>query len=175
MSLGQVLHRSPKFDVVRALRRDPSGREHAHEIVAHPGAAVILPVLADGRIVLIRNWRVAAGAELLELPAGTLEPGEAPLTCAARELREETGYSAAVVTPLTRFYSSPGICTEVLHLFAATGLTGGAQSLDAGECIRVEPMAVSAALAAVRDGRIMDAKSIAGILFYDRWREEFAA
>ncbi|MBK8913961.1 MAG: NUDIX hydrolase [Phycisphaerales bacterium] len=170
MPLGHLLHRSPKFDVVRAQRRDPAGREHAHEIVVHPGAAVILPVLDDGRIVLIRNWRVAAGAELLELPAGTLEPGEAPSACAARELQEETGFRASRITPLTRFFSSPGICTEVLHLFAATGLSAGPQSLDAGESIRVEPTPMEDALAAVRNGQIMDAKSIAGILFYDRWR-----
>jgi len=126
-------------------------------------------VLDDGRIVLIHNYRVAAAAELLEVPAGTLDPGEAPAACAARELTEETGYRAATLTPLLAFYSSPGMMTERMHLFLATGLTPGPTAHEAGEQIRVITLPLSEALAAIPAGRIVDGKTIVALLYYDRF------
>lgn len=144
-------------------------RSHVHDIVVHPGAAVILPLLPDGQVVLIHNYRVAAGGELLELPAGTLDPGEAPEVCAARELAEETGYRAGRLVPLVTFYSTPGILTERMHAYLATELTPGPTAHESGEHIRVRPMPRAAALDAVRTGRIVDAKTILTLLYYDRF------
>ncbi len=145
------------------------GTPHHYDIIVHPGAAVILPVLDDGRLVLIRNYRVAVGEELIELPAGTLEPGEAPATCVVRELAEETGYRAGQVTPLVSFYSSPGILTERMHTFVATQLTPGPMELDAGDEIEVTTLTLAEALSAVRAGRITDGKTILALLYYERF------
>lgn len=145
------------------------GISHHYDIIVHPGAAVILPVLDDGQLVLIRNYRVAVGEELIELPAGTLEPGEAPATCVVRELAEETGYRAGQVTPLVSFYSSPGILTERMHTFVATQLTPGPMELDAGEEIEVTTLTLAEVLSAVRAGRITDGKTILALLYYERF------
>jgi ADP-ribose pyrophosphatase len=135
-------------------------------LVVHPGAVLILPLLADGQVVLIRNYRYSADAELLELPAGTLEPPEAPVACAARELEEETGYRAGRLEPLCAFYTTPGFTNEFMHAFVATDLTPTAQRLEATEQIRVEIMPLDAALEASVDGRIVDAKTIAALQVY---------
>lgn len=148
---------------------DAGGARRMFDIVVHPGAAVILPVLADGRIVLIHNYRVTIGAELLELPAGTLDNGEAPEVCAVRELAEETGYRAGRLVPLVTCYSSPGIMTERMHSFLATELTPGPTAHEAGEQIRVTAMTLPDALAAVHAGRIPDGKTILTLLYYDRF------
>jgi ADP-ribose pyrophosphatase len=148
---------------------DVDGTAHVYDVIVHPGAAVILPVLDDGRLVLIQNQRIAVGQELIELPAGTLDPGETHAQCAARELTEETGYRAARLEPLVRFYSSPGILSEQMHVFLATGLTPGPTAFDAGEQIRVLPLSHAEAIAAIRDGRITDAKTILSLLYYDRF------
>jgi ADP-ribose pyrophosphatase len=164
----QVVFQGRKF---RVERRDYTinGRPHTFEIVTHAGAAVILPVLDDGRIVLIYNYRVAVGAELLELPAGTIDGAEPPEACAARELAEETGYRAGRLTPLLAFYSSPGVFTERMHSFLATDLAAGATAHEGGEQIRVAPLALADAIAAIRAGRIVDAKTIVTLLYYDRF------
>ncbi len=165
---AEVVFRGRKFRVERRICAVGDGR-HLFEIVEHPGAAVILPVLDDGRIVLIHNYRVAVGAELLELPAGTLDDGERPEACAGRELSEETGYRAGRLTPLVSFYSSPGVFTERMHSFLATELTAGSAAHESGEQIRVSPMTLGDALDAVRTGRIVDAKTIVTLLYYDRF------
>ena len=138
-------------------------------VIRHPGAVGILPLLDDGRVVLIRNRRPALGGEaLLELPAGTRE-GDAPIDCAARELEEETGYRAATLEPLTSFYPSPGITDERMDVFVARGLEPGPQRLDPTEEIEVAPMAWGDALEAIREGRIRDGKTIASLLFWERF------
>ena len=100
------------------------GQRARREIVRHNGGAAVVAVDPDGRIVLVRQYRKAAEQLLLEIPAGKLEPGEDPKVCAIRELREETGYTADSVVPLTPIYPTPGYCSELLYLFYATGLTG---------------------------------------------------
>src|SRR5262245_13434730 len=118
-----------RFRVVRHAEIGRDGAVHTKEIIEHPGAVAILPVLDDGRVCLIRNYRVAVGRTLVEVPAGTLEAGEDPAATAARELAEETGYCAASVEKLREFTMSPGILNERMHLFLARGLQPGSTAL----------------------------------------------
>ncbi len=136
------------------------GRRTRREIVEHPGAVVI--AAWDGeRLATVRQWRHPAGAELLELPAGTLDPGEAPLATAARELAEECGLAAGSWLEGPRFYSAPGFCTELLHSFVATDLVEAPSIADADEELETGWLTLPEALAAIDEGRVMDAKSIA--------------
>ncbi|REK17219.1 MAG: NUDIX hydrolase [Planctomycetota bacterium] len=166
----ELLLTARRFRVVRHREIGNDGREHVKETVQHPGAVTILPILDDGRVCLIRNWRVAVGKTLVELPAGTLEPDEDPAANAARELIEETGFRAASIEPLREFTMSPGILNERMHLYLATGLTPGETALEAGE--RIEPLVVSweEAMGMVDDGTIEDAKTLVGLMYYDRVR-----
>src|SRR5437867_5841802 len=134
-----ILHRGRKFDLEMVELPGPGGRTLKREVVRHPGAVVILPILDPGRLVLIRNQRPALGKEIWELPAGTLDPGEAPEACAKRELIEETGYKAASLTPLGRFYTSPGFSDELMFAYAAAGLTHVGQALEEDEHLTVHP------------------------------------
>ena len=159
-----------RFRVVRHTQRLPDGTTAIRETVQHPGAVTVLPVLADGRVCLIRNYRIAVDQTLLELPAGTLEPGEDATACAVRELAEETGFRAGKMEKLTEFFMSPGILNERMHLFLATELVAGPAELEAGE--EIEPVIATweEAIAGVRDGQIRDAKTLVGLLIYDRFR-----
>lgn len=153
----------------------PDGQTHELEIVRHPGAAAVLPVLSppddpDPRIVLIRQHRHAAAAELYEVPAGRLEPGEAPVECARRELREETGYEGKRIEPLITFFSTPGFTDERIHAFEASGLQANAPSPDPDERIEATELRLSAALRMIDRGEISDAKTIAILLFAARRR-----
>jgi ADP-ribose pyrophosphatase len=148
-----------------------SGKTITREVCLHPGAVIILPVLGDGRIVMIKNRRHTVFEELLELPAGTLERdaaghSEEPAPCAARELTEETGYTAAKLSPLGWFYTSPGILNEKMHAFLATELSPGTQDLEDNEQIRVEILGREEIFSLIRENRIVDAKSIATLLKY---------
>jgi ADP-ribose pyrophosphatase len=167
----EVLFTSRLFRVVRRYQPAADGQQHVRDIIEHPGAVVIVPMVAADRVCLIRNYRIAVGQTLWELPAGTLEPGEPPLETAGRELIEETGYRAAKVEKFGELWMSPGILNERMHMFVATGLTAGQLKLEAGEVI--EPVVVdwSEALAMIDRGEIRDAKTVAGLLAYDRVRE----
>jgi ADP-ribose pyrophosphatase len=155
------------LEVIELLGRDGSTKTKA--VLRHPGAVVILPLLDDGRVVLIENRRVALGTTLLELPAGTLEGDASPLEQAARELREETGYVARSIEPLLGFYASPGICDERMHGFVARGLIVGTQDLDPTEDIVVVVRAWDEVMRAIRDGELVDGKSLAMLLYWDRF------
>jgi ADP-ribose pyrophosphatase len=160
------------FRVVRHRELGPDGREHVKVTVQHPGAVTILPILDDGRVCLIRNYRVAVGKTLVELPAGTLEPGEDPAETARRELVEETGYAAGSMEKLREFFMSPGILNERMHLYLARGLVAGKSALEPGE--RIEPLVVdwAEAMQMVADGTIEDAKTLVGLFHYDRMLQE---
>lgn len=164
-----------RFRVDRFELPARDGSTRVRELVVHPGAVVILPILDDGRVVLIRNHRPMLGETLLELPAGTLEAGEDPAVAAARELREETGYEASRIAPMARFFASPGITDERMHVFVATGLRPGPQELDAIEEISVEPMQLSEALSRCRDGSIEDGKTLAALLFHAQFGSSIPA
>jgi ADP-ribose diphosphatase len=154
------------FEVERRQYTSPDGDMLVRDIVVHPGAVTILPILDDGRIVMIHNFRHAADEELLELPAGTLELGEAPIEAAKRELEEETGYVAGEIEPFLDFFTTPGICTEFMRVFVATTSHKTQQRLDAGEQIRVSVMDRERVRRAVYDGSIRDGKTIATLGAY---------
>lgn len=166
MKSREVLLTATKFRVARLRFEAPDGSEIIRDVVEHPGAAVILPQLDDGRIVLIRNLRRTVGRVLWELPAGTLEPNEVPERCAARELEEETGYRAGTLTPLTEFFASPGILTERMYGFLATDLQQTAQVPDAGEEIEVFQIPQWQVRDMLKNGHIEDAKTIALLLYW---------
>jgi ADP-ribose pyrophosphatase len=138
------------------------------EIVRHPGAAAVVALDEQGRVALVHQFRHAAGGFIWEIPAGVLEPGEAPLACARRELEEETGLRAASITPLGSVLTAPGFCDERIHLFLATDLTEGAQRLEGDEVLSVSRLPLVEAMSMVARGDICDAKSIAGL--HHAWR-----
>jgi ADP-ribose pyrophosphatase len=143
------------------------GHRAMREIVEHPGAVAILAW--DGeRLAMVSQWRHATGRALLEIPAGTLEPGEPAAETARRELAEEVGLAAASWEEGPRFYTSPGFCTELMHLYLATDLTEASAAADADEQLEPSWMTLAEALAAADDGRIVDAKTIAGVSWLAR-------
>ncbi len=153
---------------VFALRQDrvrlPDGQTTDLDIIEHGGAAVIVPVDGQGRIWFVRQYRHAAGEALLELPAGTLEPGEAPEACAAREVREETGMAAARIEPIGGCFLAPGYSSEFLHYFLATGLTPDPAPHDADEFLETVPLSAAEAYRLAAAGRLRDGKTLAGLL-----------
>lgn len=143
----------------------PNGHQTPLEIVRHPGAAAVATLDGTGRVTLLRQYRHAAGGWLWEVPAGKLDPGEAPDTCAARELREEAGLVAGRLEHVGSIVTCPGFCDEVIHLFLATDLSTAPTELGADEVIdTVETIPVDRALAMVRTGEIRDAKTIAALM-----------
>jgi ADP-ribose diphosphatase len=143
---------------------EPAGHEATREIVVHSGAVCIVAKPSDSEVLLVRQYRHATGGELLEIPAGGLDPGEDPLDAARRELEEETGYHAANVIPRASFWTTPGFTTEYMWLFEATGLTRTQIHPDEDEVIEVDVVKVDDALRMIDDGRIQDAKTILGLL-----------
>lgn len=134
------------------------------ECIRHPGGAAVVPVMPDGSVIMIEQYRYPVGAALWEIPAGRLEPGESPRACAARELEEETGYRAGHLEKLTDMYSAPAYCTEIISVFLATGLQTGQQQLDRDECIRVVRLPLGEALQRVLTTGVCDAKTLVGLL-----------
>jgi ADP-ribose pyrophosphatase len=163
----QVIHQGAKFAFERVTLQGTDGKTLSREVVRHPGAVVVVPILetsSGNQLVFIRNWRVAIEDWLVELPAGTLERGEDPAACAARELEEETGYQAATIEPLGRFYTSPGLSDELMWAYAATGLRNVGQKLEPDERVIVHPVGVDRALQMIGSGELTDGKSIAVVL-----------
>jgi len=171
---SELLLTTSKFRVVRETVTTSRGKKKTREIIRHPGACVIVPLLDDGRVCLIRNWRIAVGKTLTELPAGTLEPNEPPHITAERELIEETGYRAAKIEFLHAFFLSPGILDEKMHLYLATGLTAGETALEEGEEIENWLVPWDEAIAKVFCGEIHDAKTIVGLLWVNHLRKNAA-
>jgi ADP-ribose pyrophosphatase len=159
-----VLYEGRVFTIVRDEVRHDSGYDSVREVVVHAGGAVIVAIDSDGQVVLIRQFRYPLGEEIMELPAGKLDEGEDPLLCAQRELREETGCSAAQWEKLTAMATTPGFCSEVLHVYLARELRDGMQALEQGEeSIAVFRVPLREALSMCADGRIRDGKTITGL------------
>jgi ADP-ribose pyrophosphatase len=158
------LYNGKIFDVVLEKVTLPNGAIKDREIVRHPGAAAMVPLLDDGKVVLIRQYRHAVGEFLWEIPAGTLERGEEAIECARRELVEETGYEASSFDKLAEILPAPGYTDEHIHIFLATGLRSVKQKLEDDEVLELQPMAFDTALEMITKGEIRDAKTIAGLL-----------
>ncbi len=150
--------------------RFPDGSLGELEMIRHPGASAVVPFLSDPdaedpQVLLIRQYRYAADGYLYEIPAGRLSPGERPVDCAARELKEETGCSAQHVEHLFTMYTTPGFTDEKIHVFMATGLEAGETNYEADEFLELQPMLLSRALQMVKAGEIKDGKTALGLLF----------
>jgi ADP-ribose pyrophosphatase len=160
------IYRGKIFDVAVETITLPNGLTKNREVVRHPGAAAMVPLLDDGHVILVKQYRHAVGRFLWEIPAGTLEPAEDPPACAHRELVEEIGYEAARMEKITEILPAPGYTDERIHIFLATGLTLTEQNLEDDEILDVEVVSLERALEMIRQGEIQDGKSIVGILLY---------
>ena len=166
---SKVLFRGRVFTLKRDRVVEPGGVVTTRELIAHPGSVVVLPVLSDGRIVLIRQYRHAAGQYLWELVAGHKEPKESVATGVHRELLEETGYTARRIRKLLEIFPSPGLLGERMDIFLAEGLTKGKAEPEDDERITQKLVTLREAEKWIRSGKIRDAKSIAGLLYYARF------
>jgi len=174
----EVLYRGRTFDLIVDQIEYPSGNTGVREIAHHPGGAVAVPLLDDGRVVLVRQLRYPLGEYLLELPAGKLTPGEDPKECAARELAEETGWTAGTLAHLVSIYSTPGFCDEILHLYLATDLHPSPEGhrREEGEySMTVHLVPLEEALAMIDRGEIRDGKSIVGLMMAQKRRTKSEA
>jgi ADP-ribose pyrophosphatase len=160
----RAIHKGRVLDIGVERVRLPSGVETDLEMIRHPGAAAIVPLTDRGEILLLHQFRHAAGGMLWEVPAGTLADGEAPLACAHRELEEETGMSAREMVDLGYILPAPGYTDERIHLFVARGLAPATQKLDVDEVItEVRPVAVAEVLRSIAAAELIDAKSVVAI------------
>jgi ADP-ribose pyrophosphatase len=166
---SKVLYAGKVFGVRQDVVIEPGGVETTRDVVTHSGSVVLLPILRDGRIVMIRQYRHTVGDFLLEVVAGRMEPGESPLTAARRELAEETGYRAKRFVKMMNVFPTPGFVSERMIAYCATGLTPGPTNPDADERIELKPLPLKALLSMIHKGDIHDMKSVACILYYARF------
>jgi len=170
-------HVGKVFNLVVDEIEYPSGRRGIREVAEHPGGSVIVPMLDDKTVLLIRQFRYPIKDFIYELPAGKLDAGEDPMKCAARELEEETGYRADFLSKLTAIYTTPGFCTELLHIYLATNLhlLPSGQRLEEGENLTLETFSLKEAVAMIERGEIVDGKSICGLLLAEKMLNRNAA
>ena len=166
----EIVHTGRKIKVAIDTNTNANGETIRRDMILHPGAVVILPVIDRDHICLLRNYRFVIGETLWEVPAGTLEPGEPTERAAERELLEETGYSAKSWRNLGYFYASPGVLDEKLHIFVAQDLTPGPAKPEADEELEPKTVTWNDALRMAMDGTIKDAKTVTAILMWDRLR-----
>ena len=167
----KVIYQSNRFDIHTQDVMLDTGKVFHMEYMNHPGAAAILPLFDDDTVVMIRNERYAVSENLWELPAGTLEVGEPPLETARRELVEETGYSASDIKEYMRFYTSPGVCNELMYAYVARDLKLEEQNLDESETISVHLLPMKKVMEMVRDGEITDGKTVTMLMYYELFHE----
>jgi ADP-ribose pyrophosphatase len=148
----------------------PDGNQATREFVRHPGAVAVVPLLDDGRLLLERQWRHPLGQVLLEIPAGKLDAGETTLSCAQRELLEETGYTAREWAHATWVHNAAAYSDEGIDLWFARGLTAGTPELDAGEFLETVVMGFDELDALARAGKLTDAKTLIALMWWQRWR-----
>ncbi len=171
-SRGKLKHRDHLYQgkivdlVVDQIEID--GQRYVREVVRHPGGVVVVARTSEGKIPFVRQHRYPMNTDLLELPAGKIDPGEDPLVSAGRELEEETGYRAGQLDLVYRFYSSPGFCDEMLHLYHAANLTRTAPRREVDEFVIVEEYSLPEALQLLEKGDLLDAKTIVALLWLAR-------
>ncbi len=161
---SETVYTGRAFQVEVVDARMPDGAVRRFDLVRHPGAVTIIPLDAGGRIWFVRQYRFGANAPLLELPAGTLNPGEDPAACAAREVREETGMAAKKLVKLGEFYLAPGYSTEYMHIFLATDLYPDQLPGDEDEFLQIEAIPADQVLQMARDNQLNDGKTLAALL-----------
>lgn len=166
---SQVIYNGAVFGIRRDEVIEPTGVKTTREMITHPGSAVVLPVLPDGRILLIQQYRYAARQYLWELVAGRIDPGEDPRQAAERELKEETGYRAERLRIFLEFFPTPGFLEEKMFLLLAEGLTPGKPNPEDDEKIVCRGYTHKQLEGMIRKGKLHDAKTIAGILYYLRF------
>ena len=162
---SEIIFQGRFLDVRRDVVELPNGKTTTREWINHPGAVVILPILPDGLIGLIRQYRYAAQGEFIELPAGKLDSGEKPLACAARELKEEIGYKAGKLTFLAQIHPAIGFANEVMSVYLAENLEKTDCNPDADEFLELLPTPLEDAVTMVWNGKICDVKTIIGVLW----------
>jgi ADP-ribose pyrophosphatase len=160
---SEVLMKGRAFAIRRDYLKTPDGRETKFEIIEHGGSVVIIPIDEHGNMLLVRQYRHATGGDLLELPAGTLDDDEDPKICAAREIREEIGMAAGVLTKLGDFYLAPGYSTEFMVVYLATDLSHDPLDADDDEFLSVESVPIAEAFKLAERGEVPDAKSLAAL------------
>jgi ADP-ribose pyrophosphatase len=166
---SEIVFKGAVFDVERDRLREENGMEIIREVVRHPGGAGALPLFDDGRVALVKQYRHPARRDLLEIPAGKIEDGETPETCAAREVEQEIGFRAGRIEKLAEFYSTPGFCEEKLHVYLATHLTPSSQALDHDELVEVVYLPFAEAAQVAERGGIEDSKTIIALLLAVKW------
>jgi len=162
----EVLYRGKVVDLTVDTIRLESGRSAIREVVTHPGGVVAVPVMNDGRLLLVRQFRYPLQKYILEFPAGKLDSNQSPLDTMRRELEEEAGYTAGAMRHEFSFHTSPGFCNEIIHLFLATELAPVVQRLEEGEHITVECYSPEECMTMISTGEIADGKTILGLLWY---------
>jgi ADP-ribose pyrophosphatase len=167
--MSKVLYTGKVFRLLRDTVIEPGGVRANRDIIVHPGSVVVLPIFADGRVLLIRQYRHTVGGFLWELVAGRNEPDESPRVAARRELLEETGYTARRLRKLLHIIPTPGFVKEWMWIFAAEGVVEGAAQPEEDEKITPRIFTLKQVDSMIRDGRLRDAKSIAGLLYYLRY------
>jgi len=166
---SEPLFQGRAFKIRRDTLRTPDGHETKFDIVEHGGSVIIIPVDADGNILFVRQYRHAAGMDLLELPAGTRAGDEPHDVCAAREMREETGMEAGTLQRIGDFYLAPGYSTEFMAVFLATDLKPNPLEADADEFLEVQKIPIKEAFQMAERGEMPDAKSLAALLLARRY------
>lgn len=162
---GKVI--SLQVDTVRL----PDGKEATREIVKHPGAAAVIPLLGDKeKMIVVEQYRKPLEKSQVEIPAGKLDQGEDPMEAAKRELEEETGYAAGTIKHVSSFYTSPGFADEILHLYVAEGLTRGSVNLDEDEFLEIDAISLEQAEQYIAEGRISDAKTIMAVYVWKLYK-----
>lgn len=161
---SKIIHTGRVFALYQDRVRLPNGVETSLDIIRHPGAAAIVPITAQGNVLLIRQYRYAVNGTIWEIPAGTLEPGESPRACARRELGEEIGVAAAKWHKLGEITPLPAYSDEIIHLYRAQNLTPAQQHLDPDEILEIHEFSFNEALDMIKTGAIQDAKTISGLM-----------
>ena len=161
--MKQPIYKGKILDLSIETVRLPNGATADVELIAHPGAAAVVPFTDDRTVIMIRQYRHAVGGVIYEIPAGTLRPGEDPRDCARREVEEEIGYKVGTLEPLVSFLTTPGFTNEIIHMFCGNDLTPGTQNLGADEVLEIIELPLARAMTLIKDGTINDAKTIIGL------------
>jgi ADP-ribose pyrophosphatase len=166
---SELIFKGKVFSLRRHTREEPGGLRVTREIIHHPGSAVILPILKDGKILMERQYRMAVGKTIWELPAGTVDPGESPLATAKRELAEETGFTSRRWSRLLVYYPSPGFVEEKMSIFVARDAVPGQAHMEPDERIATRAFELDELLRMIQQKKIVDSKTLIGLMFFSRY------